>query len=248
MEEKIFFNNTKRDKLCGILSSPKNKKINSIIILCHGFSSQKNSGSNLAISDKLKEVGFATFRFDFFAHGESDGLFENLTITEAVEDVLSAINYLKNQGYKKIGLEGSSFGGGAALMAASRSKDIYVVAVKCPVSSYLEFRDYTNPELIANWKKVGYAYRENKKLNYSFYKDIQKNIVYEVAKNIKIPTLIVHGDADMEVSVNQSIKTAGLIPNCNLEIIKGANHYFEDKKHFEKMVNLITNFVISNSK
>jgi len=247
METKLFIKDSKGNKVSAILSNPSGDKTKPIIILCHGFSSQKNSGSNLAISKNLTDKSFSTFRFDFFAHGESDGNFEDLTVSKAVDDILSAIYYLKNLEYKKIGLEGSSFGGGAALMAASKTKDIYVLAVKCPVSSYLEFKDYTDPKLIAEWKRLGYSYRENKKLNYSFYEDIKKNIVYDVAHDIKVPTLIVHGSVDQEVPVTQSMETAAFIPGCKLEVIEGADHRFSGNGNFEKMVELITSFILKHS-
>lgn len=249
MEEKIFFKNSKGNKLCGILSNPTGDINNPIIILCHGFNSGKNSSSNLALVDELNKNNISSFRFDLFAHGESEGLFEDLTVTESVDDIICAIEYLKYLGYKKIGLEGSSFGGLAAFIAASKSKDLYLMAVKCPVSSYLEFTSYRTPEMVAEWKKNGFSIRENKKLNFTFYEDSIKNVAYDIANRIKVPTLIVHGDADQSVPIDQSIKISKLIPHCKLEIIKGGEHYYKDKNHpkFKEFVEKIINFIITSS-
>ena len=114
MEEKLYFQNSKGNKLCGILSNPTGDKTRPIIILCHGFNSSKNSSTNTALKLILSRNNISSFRFDFFAHGESEGNFEDLTQSEAVDDALQAIKFIKNLGYTKIGLFGSSFGGLAA--------------------------------------------------------------------------------------------------------------------------------------
>lgn len=46
------------------------------------------------------------------------------------------------------------------------------------------------------------------------------NNAHKKADQITIPTLIVHGDEDQDVSVDQSIKTAALLPDCRLEVIQ----------------------------
>src|SRR3989344_989382 len=108
-------------------------------------------------------------------------------------------------GYKKIGLFGSSFGGLAAIIAASKTKNIYLLVLKAPVSSYFEFTEYNDPKLVEEeWKEKGYAFREGKKLNFSFYEDIKNNVAYDVASRITVPTIIVHGDADTQVPISQS--------------------------------------------
>lgn len=247
MEEKLFFKNSKGNKLCGILSNPTGDKTKPIVILVHGFSSGKDSSTNIALVERLNKKSISTFRIDLFAHGESEGSFENLTQSEAVDDVIQAIEFLKSLGFTKIGLEGSSFGGLAAIMAASKSKDTYLLAIKCPVSSYFEFKEYTNKDLIEDWKKNGYSYRENKKLNFTFYEDIKNNIAYDIADKITVPALIVHGDADTEVPVEQSIKLAKLIPSCQLKIIPGAGHRFQEGNAKDEMLNAIVDFIVQKS-
>jgi alpha/beta superfamily hydrolase len=97
---KIYFKNKKGNKLCGVLVSPDNKN-HPIVILCHGFHSTKDNNTNTRLKELLKDKSIATFRFDFFGHGESEGKFEDITVSQAVEDLLSAIDLLKKKGYKK---------------------------------------------------------------------------------------------------------------------------------------------------
>ena len=253
MEEKIYFKNSKKLNLCGILSNPTSSKEKPIIILCHGFSTSKNGHTYVRFQEVLNKYQISTFRFDFFGHGESGGKFEDITISEAVDDILNAIKFLKNQGYAKIGLVGSSFGGIASLIAASKTNDLFVLALKSPVSNYEEKEYATNSkEALEEWKNKKYKYYINEdgkklKLNYTFFEDFKNNNGYEATKKIKIPTLIIHGDKDKLVPIGQCKKTASLIKNCRLEITQGADHRYTKPEDFEKMLDLISRFIVKNS-
>lgn len=248
-----FFKNNRGDKLCGILSNPTSKKGNPIIILCHGFSTGKDGRTYVRLEEILNKNGISTFRFDFFGHGESEGKFEEITTSEAVDDIQNAIQFLKASGYKKMGLVGSSFGGLASIIAASKTNDLYVLALKSPVSDYLgKITSQEDKQEIKTWKEKGITYvtapdGRSFKLNYSFFEDAEKVNGYESSKKINIPTLIVHGDKDETVPIEQSKKTAKLIKNCFLEIIEGGDHTYSKSDHFEKMLDLISKFITKNS-
>src|SRR3989338_7186738 len=130
MQEKSYFSNSKGNKICGILSNPTSELSTPVIILCHGFTTSKNNFTNTKLEKMFNEQKISTFRFDFFGHGESEGNFEDITISEAVDDISNAIRLLKNLGYSKIGIVGSSFGGMAALLVASKIDDLFVLALK----------------------------------------------------------------------------------------------------------------------
>jgi pimeloyl-ACP methyl ester carboxylesterase len=253
MNEKIFFDNSKGQKLCGILSNPTYLKDKPIIVLCHGFSTSKDGRTYVRLEEILNNSGISTLRFDFFGHGESNGKFEELTLSEAVDDIQKAIRLLKDSGYRKIGLFGSSFGGMASIVTASGGQDLYVLALKSPVSDYLGvLLSRISEQELKNWKREGVIHftgneGEELKLNYSFFEDATKISGYDMAKKIKIPTLIVHGSKDETVPVEQSKKTAGLIENCRLKIIEGGDHTYSKEEDFEKLLDLVSKFIIQNS-
>jgi len=203
--KKVYFRNPKGDKLCGIITNTSGDKNKPIIIMAHGFSTSKNSDTYVSLSNNLTQHNISSFRFDFYGHGESEGKFENITVSEEVDDVLQAIKFLKDDGYTKIGLMGGSFGGIASIMAASKSKDLYLLVLKSPVSNYLEKEMETKSEVeLEEWKKKGYQYYESGdgrklKLNHTFYRDFKNNDGFKAAPKIKISTLIVHGDKDETV-------------------------------------------------
>lgn len=228
MEQKVFFKNTKGEKLCGILSNPSDNRNNLIVILVHGFQSNKNSNTNIRLVRVLDSKKISSFRIDLYGHGESSGEIRNITVSESVDDILKAIEFLKVKGYKKIALLGSSFGGLAGIIASSKTSNLSFLVLKCPVSNLAELERKTN-------------------VGAEFYKDAEKNNGYLVAPNIKVPVFIIHGDADNTVPISQSIKISKTIPNCRMKVISGADHRFTIPEHFEAMIKSIINFIIENS-
>ena len=252
MIKKVFFKNSKENKLCGILSNPASDKKRPMVLLCHGFKTSKESSTNTRLVKIFNEKKISTFRFDFFAHGESEGQFEKITIAEAEDDIICAISFLKKNGYSKLGLIGSSFGGMASLLAASKTENLFACALKSPVSDFIEIWKKRNRDKLINWKEKGFieytdSEQNQTKLNYTFYEEAMKVNVYETVKKIKKPVLIVHGGQDESVPVEQSQKTASLIPDCRLEIIEGADHKYSKPEDFEQMLGLISTFIIEKS-
>lgn len=251
MEKKISFKNSKGKQLVGIINETGNKDW--ILVMAHGFSSSKNTKNFVKLSSMLEQKEISSFRFDFFGHGESEGEFENITISEAVDDILKAIEYVKDLGYKNIGLLGSSFGGISSIMASSKTKDLFFLALKSPVSDYweLERLRYSEEELEA-WKNKGVREYEDDgklmKLSYSFVEDFDNNDAYTAAEKIKIPTLIVHGSADIDVPHSQSEKLVKYLSNAKLMTIKDANHRYTNEAHAQEMLDALYDFVISQVK
>ena len=226
---KLFFENSKGDALCGILEDAGKATDAPLIILCHGFSSNKNNSTHTRLVPLLVAQGIASFRFDFFGHGESKGEFAEITLSEAIDDLAHALALVKAKGYSRMGLLGASFGGMTALLFAARHPELFAVVLKCPVSDYLgKIIAQKERYPLTEWKAKGYlpytrSNGEQLRLNYSFFEDAKKHEGYAVAPMLTMPTLIIHGDADTTVPLAQSEKTASRIPNGKLEIIPGAD-------------------------
>src|SRR3989338_6002658 len=138
MQKNTYFKNSKGDTLAAILSNPSGDTTKPIVIIVHGFASHKNRRSFIKLAERFDTLAISSFRFDIWGFGESEGRFEDITISEAVDDILQAIKFLKSKGYTNIGLIGSSFGGISSIMAASKTNDLFALALKSPVSDYAE--------------------------------------------------------------------------------------------------------------
>jgi len=250
MKKKIEFHNSNGQTLVGILTESKRNDF--ILVMAHGFSSNKNTKNFVLLAESLDKTGIPSLRFDFFGHGESDGLFENITITEAVDDILQAISYVKSLGYQKVGLLGSSFGGISSIMAASKTNDLEFLALKSPVSDYWAVeKGRFSPEELDEWRSIGSvsydAEDKQIKLNYSFVEDFNNHNAYEAAKKITVPTLIVHGDSDIIVPYSQSEKLVTCLPNAKLITVSGSDHQYDDEIHAQQMQDAFFNFIIEHS-
>lgn len=241
--KKVYFYNKQKEKLAGILHLPK--KISTVaVIICHGYSSSKDNKESWA--EAICNQGFAVLRFDFSGHGESEGLLEDLTITNVVSDLRSALDFLESLKYSKFGVTGHSLGGLVCVATASIDKRIGAAA---PVSApsdlsdlFDRLEDVIGKNFVDYWKKNKYIYLYGRKMKYSFYEDAIKYDPEKILKKITCPLLLVHGDADSIVPVGQSINAFKLANGPKqLEIIKGADHNFEGGS-YEKVIDLTANW------
>lgn len=248
-EQPISYRDQAGHQVSAILTQPTDRT-DRVALLCHGFLSTKNSATNKALTRLLVEEGIATFRFDFFGHGESDGPFERLTPTLAVGQALAALDLLKTMEFGRLGLMGSSFGGLVSLLTAAQRRDLRCLALKCPVVDFgeellLEFGE----EDLQRWKATGtipniLGGAERVTLAYAFYEDCLRQIAYEPATHIIAPTLIVQGDQDEHVPLHQSRRLFELLPaHKRLEMLPGADHQFTKGEDFTTMTTLITNWL-----
>jgi len=101
-------------KASGVESSPT-------VILCQGFPG--NSTDVLGLGERLMEEGFSALAFNYHGTWGSEG---QLTIKNSLEDVVSAIRYVKssfavqqfNVDPSNVTIIGYSFGGGMALLGS----------------------------------------------------------------------------------------------------------------------------------
>ncbi|HIE64935.1 MAG: alpha/beta hydrolase [Nitrospira sp.] len=249
MEKKIELELTPGERTALTLAEPENLTKH-LVILCHGFMSSMESSTNLALTEKLLSKGIATCRFDFFGHNKSSGEFQEMTLTRCLAQAEGILRWSTQQGYRKHSLVGSSFGGLIAILLAARHPDLCALALKCPVSDYPKiWQSRLGEGGMKHWQKSGvlsFATFDGKaRLEYSFYEDLLKVDTYRDAALIRSPTLIVHGDADVDVPVDQSNHLfERLQAEKEIEIIPGAGHDFYKPDDFERMIARISDWLI----
>ena len=249
--EEIIFLDSNRNKLLGTLSIPKNAK--SVVIISHGFSSNKESKLYTELETELNNLGIGTFRYDYYGHGKlycknsKYKVSKNITLTKCVNSLKAAIKFVREKGNYKIGLFGSSFGGLISLIVSSKDLDISALVLKSPVTEPINFwKERLNNKKIQEWKNKNILhYNENGEdfeLEYNFWKDLLNYNTYNIAKNIISKTLIIHGDCDNVVPIKQSYELAKII-NTKVKEIKGANHNYETKLQKNELKKVIINFL-----
>lgn len=230
MNKEVFFNNSKGDKLAGVLSLPSEDFKGLITIFAHGLGSSKDSDKYKDFGRLLNERGVGILRFDFYGHGKSEGNFEDVVIDEGVDDVLNATKFVRELGFTEIGLVGTSFGGICSILVASQTPDLKFLGLLVPVSI---------PEELS-------ALRINDKDAARLKTPIEsdtKNNGHKVADRINIPVFIIHAEKDRIVPLEHSKKFCKLLPNCRLEVIKDGDHQLRSPGHYERVLNLMTDFI-----
>jgi len=252
VEERFSFPGPHGLRIASILTEPSGET-DRIAILCHGFLSSKTSSTNNALTRLLIGHGIATFRFDFFGQAESEGSFDQITVTLAVEQAHAAVDLMRQRGYRRTGLMGSSFGGLVSILAASQRTDLACLALKCPVVDFAEeLRLEFGEEGMAQWKATDTIPNimggpDAIKLRYAFYEDCLRQIAYDPAQSITAPTVIVQGDHDEHVPPHQSRRLyEALRVKKHLEMLPGADHQFTKGADFTRMTQVIADWLIEH--
>ncbi len=248
-ETPLVFQDSANNTVSAILAEPAQKN-DRAVILCHGFLSNKDSRTNLRLTELLVAQGIGTFRFDWFGMGESEGAFSRITVAACVDQLERAISLLRDRGYHELGLIGSSFGGLLAILVGQHHPELGAIGLKCPVPDFPETLDYEfGPDGIEEWKRTNYIPDVTGgtapiALDFAFYKSCGAFDAYAAARNIKAPVLIVHGEQDELVPFHQIRQLEDALPGDNeLVLMPEADHQFGKPEDFRRMTIHLANWM-----
>lgn len=183
------------------------------VLLVHGWSGR---GTQLyKIADKLLENGFMTISFDAPAHGKSSGK------TTMMTEFIKTIQQLE----KELGpfevIVGHSLGGMAVLNAAKQGvkakKLISIGAGDIITDIITNFIQKLELKPVIAKKMKSYFFKK-------FNEDIDNYSASVAAKDVKIPTLIIHDTEDKEVAVSCAENIRQKLDNGELLITNGLGH------------------------
>ncbi len=225
MSEKITFTNSKGLKLVGILETAKTDKI---VILAHGFTSNKDRPKMVKTAEALSKEGYAVLRFDFTDSGESDKA--GITVAGQLDDLQTAMEFARKKGYTKIALVGSSLGGLLSILAYD--KDVFTMVLIAPVTAAKTPSFLKDTKIRKEIEEKGYLIIKTGefRVEKQYLEERESINQAEILSKVKCPVLIIHGDRDIDVPLEHSKNAMKYLPNgSKLEIIKGADHDFKDE-------------------
>jgi len=210
-------------------------------VMAHGIT--ENRANMLKYASILEDCGCDMLLYDHRGHGKSDG--DQLTggYYEG-KDVLEAVKFLqKEKGLspKQIGLIGESWGAAAVLIAASQNDQLGFVLAESPYSSWNDAIVYRANKQFGSWVKIFIP------MAYTFV-EWRANTTMEgaspekAARDIAIPTLIVHSSIDTITTPDHSQRiTAALNPRWGeLKILEWnawhAHNALARPKEYKEMV------------
>src|SRR3954468_149760 len=113
-------------ELAGRLDLPEGEP-DAFALFAHCFTCSKDSKAAALVAQALAKRGIATLRFDFTGLGMRGGAFADTTFSSNIDDLLSAIAFLKYSYQAPRLLIGHSLGGAAVLAAAGRAPEAKAV-------------------------------------------------------------------------------------------------------------------------
>ncbi|WP_298883162.1 alpha/beta fold hydrolase [uncultured Polaribacter sp.] len=221
-----------------------------VIIFCHGYKGFKDWGAWNLMAEEFAKAGFFFIKFNFSHNGgtleqpidfpDLDA-FGNNNYSKELDDLGTVIDWISSkENYKNevdindISIIGHSRGGGIVLLKSAediRVKKVITLAGVCD----FEKRTATVGDL-DQWKKEGVKYvlngrtKQNMPHFYQFYEDFIQNKerlnVRKATENLEIPHLIIHGNADTSVLINEAESLKKWNLKSEFKIIEGANHVF----------------------
>lgn len=192
--------------------------------------SDKESEKLAVLSRRLAETGMLALRFDFACAGESSGKYEEITYSGEVEDLRAAFDLIASYRTGKVGILGSSMGGTVALLFAAEEPNVAaLVTIAAPCHPERMTQKLLTPEEVESWRRSGFLMYHGRRINVSLLEDVQKIRVPEAARRVSCPVLIIHGDADETVPVEEAYDLYGEISGRKkIRILKGADHRLSD--------------------
>lgn len=248
--------------LFGTLTLPLKFKKGTVALIIAGSGPTDRNGNNMAMENNslknlahdLANKGIASIRYDkrgIAASKDAMTKEEDLRFDDLVNDAKGWISQLKlDKRFKKIVIIGHSEGSLIGILAAKNADQFVSLAgVGQSADKTLKEQLSSQPQML---KDVAYPILDSLKagktvdkvnpmLQSLFRKSVQPYLIswfkYDPAqelKNLNKPTLIIQGDKDIQVSIQDAEILAKAVPSSKLVIIEKMNHIFKiiegDKK------------------
>ncbi len=230
-----------KGKLAALLEIPegvdirRSKKKLPVVIILHGLTGNMNEELEIRLAESLAKEGVASLRFDFNGHGHSEGSFNDMTISNELEDARRVYRYVASLPWvKDISLWGHSQGGVVSAMLAgelgkSKIKRVVLVAPAGLIrddairGNFFGYRfDPSNPpDTLKFWKGLP--------LGKEYLKDAARQPIYETAARYKGPVCIIHGTGDRGVPFTSGLHFKQVMPRSEIHLIEGEGHVFSRK-------------------
>ena len=242
--EKVDFRNSLGQRLFGILHRASSRDcLGPTVILCHGMMSAKEGTKQKAFAYAFEERGFSALRFDFSFCGESEGKFEEITFAQEVDDLRSAVRWVRENGADPIGLLGSSMGGAVAILHARGDPSIEALVTLAAVGTPARIADRMDDlqRKTQEWKDEGYLLGAEGEPGEKFFEDARRQDVVGAARGLSVPLLVLHGGADEVVPVEDAYAIhANAGGPKELKVLPGVDHRFTQPGALEEALELAT--------
>jgi pimeloyl-ACP methyl ester carboxylesterase len=258
----------KHGNLSATLLTPQTDKMTPVVLIIAGSGPTDRDGNNAfmknnslkMLAEALALNGIASLRYDKRGIGESKmvGIPEDsLDLEIYIEDAVKCIEQLKAEGFEKIFVAGHSEGSLIGMVAAVQvniAGYISIAGMGESLYTTLTRQMEPQPEFVRNKvNEILLSLLDGKKvdnvdpmLHSLFRPSVQPFLISflqyqptEEIKKVTVPTLIIQGSTDIQVSVEDARKLHEALPAASISIIEGMNHILKDVE-INRTINLTT--------
>ena len=247
--ERVTMSSRRGPRLAGLLHVPAGRETVAgcpAVVLCHGMESTKEGTKHQALAARLTALGYVCLRFDFSYVGESEGRFEDITISGEVEDLGGAIDFLAARGVDTFGVIGSSLGGTVAVLFAGADPRVRALVTIAAVSLPLGILQRMDQAAVEAWRRTGVRGEGESRLRRDFLDDLEHVDVIAAARAVTAATLVTHGDADHVVPVGDAYALFEALPEPKaLAITPACDHRYSDPAHLDALIDRIVDWTVT---
>lgn len=224
-------------------SAPEDGDIRRVVLGVHGFGGSANDEIQAGIAQEMALFYSATLRFDFPAHGESPLDSHYFTLSNCLDSLLAVARYAK-QAYpqaKDLCIFATGFGAYVTLIALEELLALpgeLRLVVQTPSvhmdETLLSMVHMTEPTLRALEKTTIRASRPFD-VTYSLYEELRDNVAMTA---YPIPMLILHGEDDDYIRMEDIQYFHSLNEGSKLVIIPGTSHRFLEDGAWDMVLDL----------
>lgn len=244
----------KGQNMIGMLHIPERTEYNAWVIMVHGIGDTKveNHRMFVKIARRLAKQGIGSLRIDLLGYGDSEGDFEDITISGEIEQTIACIDWLRQEDISaaKIGLLGYSLGGCVTSCAAVRDNKIETLVLWAPVSDpYWNMLNYMGEsEFINGLQGQVICTPDGDALKGEFFKELNEINPIAELKNYNQPTLLIQGTEDEAIiPINaRRYEEAFKNPLSKVHYIQGASHRFDRLVHEKELLDLTEKWLIEH--
>jgi pimeloyl-ACP methyl ester carboxylesterase len=219
------------------------------VLYLHGFGSEQ-SGEKAEFFRRralAADLGFCSF--DFQGHGLSGGEMAGLTLTRNLEDVARVHTFLRDRGFRRLILIGSSMGGGTALWYSAFHPEEIVAGLHIAPALELEkgLLAWAGDERARAWEETGKIHFQNDlvscELSWALIEDLRAHPAEALLAGYRTPALLLQGKLDTSVSWRSVLDfaTHGPFQEIDLHLFADGDHRLTDRK--ERLWELMAEFL-----
>jgi alpha/beta superfamily hydrolase len=178
-----------------------------VVILAHGVTSNMDRPYLVELGDALARAGISALRFSFAGNGGSEGRFEEATPTKEVDDAASVVDALLAVGFTNVAFAGHSMGGAVGLMLAARDSRVRALVSLAGMFHVARFFERHFGKLRPGDPMLGKAACPWSR---TLADDAARiGSLQAAAARVRVPWLLVHGDADEMVPLEDATDAIG---------------------------------------